>query len=105
MGYRKIDAELKGKAVGLVLDQGRTVPEACRILGLGPTALRRWIDEERQRRDAPPPDPVQVERDRAELLALRQRVAELEAEHAVLKKQLPSHLERLLGKPRRSSKR
>jgi transposase len=105
MGYRPIDPVLKRRAVCLVLDENRSVPAVCGLLGLGPTALRRWVDQERQLRATPPPTPEQIAKYEAELAGLREQVATLEAEKAVLKKQLPFHMERLLGKRRRSSKR
>jgi transposase len=105
MGYRPIDPALKGRAVGLVLDENRSVPAVCAMLGLGPTAVRRWVETERRLRARPPLTPDQIAAYEAELTALRDQVATLEAEKAVLKKQLPFHMERLLGKRRRSSRR
>lgn len=105
MGYRPIDPALKRQAVCLVLDEDRSVLSVCGLFGLGPTALRRWVEQERQARAKPVPSAEQMAQMEAELAALREEVATLKAEKAVLKKQLPSHLERLLGKRRKSSKR
>lgn len=105
MGYRPIDPALKRQAVRLVLDENHPVPAVCELLKLGPTAVRRWVEQERQLRATPPPTPEQMAKYEAELARLRDQVAKLEAEKAVLKKQLPFHMERLLGKRRRSSRR
>jgi transposase len=105
MGYRSIDPALKGRAVSLVLDENRSVPVVCGMLGLGPTALRRWVEQERLLRARPPLTPDQIAAYEAELAALRDQVATLEAEKAVLKKRMPFHLERLLGKRPSSSRR
>lgn len=105
MGYRPIDVALKRQAVTFVLDERRSVLSVCELLGVGPTALRRWVAEEVARRSAPPLTPSREDAYRDEVAMLRERVATLEAEQTVLKKQLPSHLERLLGKNWKSSKR
>lgn len=104
MGYRPIDPALRRKAVCSVLDEDRPVLSVCEMYGIGPTALRRWVEQERQRRALPPVTAAQVAGYEAELAALRARVADLEQEQLVLKKQLPSHLDRLLGRQRTSSK-
>lgn len=35
--------EYKVQAAEMMLDGGQSVPEVCAALGLGPTALRRWL--------------------------------------------------------------
>lgn len=42
--------EFKLKAVGMVLDEGISVPEVCASLDIGPTALRRWVAQVRKER-------------------------------------------------------
>lgn len=37
--------EFKQEAASLVLDQGYSVPQACKSLGVGETALRRWVQQ------------------------------------------------------------
>jgi len=37
--------DFKLEAAGLVLDQGYSIPEACKSIGVGPTALRRWVEQ------------------------------------------------------------
>ena len=34
--------EFKSEAVAMVTEQGRSIPDVCKSLGVGPTALRRW---------------------------------------------------------------
>jgi transposase len=51
MGMRSsYSNEFKLKAVVMVLDEGQSVPEVCANLNIGPTALRRWVDQVRQER-------------------------------------------------------
>ena len=40
---RSFSAEFKSDAVALVQQQGYTVGQACQALGIGETALRRWL--------------------------------------------------------------
>jgi len=42
--------EFKLKAVLMVLDEGLAVPDVCASLNIGPTALRRWVDQVRKER-------------------------------------------------------
>jgi len=43
--------EYKIQAAEMVLDGGQSVPEVCEALGLGRTALRRWVEQVRQERE------------------------------------------------------
>ncbi|GLK92262.1 transposase [Pseudomonas turukhanskensis] len=47
---KSYSGEFKLKAASMVLDEGQSVPDVCTSLGIGPTALRRWIDQVRQER-------------------------------------------------------
>ncbi|QWT21940.1 transposase [Bacillus sp. NP157] len=73
---------MQKEAVRLVVDQGQPVLAVCKMFGLGPTALRRWVAAERERRSHPP---GKAEQDK-EMAALRKRVAQLEGEVEFLKK-------------------
>jgi len=42
---RSFTAEFKLESASLVLDQGYSVPEASRSLGVGETVLRRWVQQ------------------------------------------------------------
>ncbi|WP_416221347.1 transposase [Pseudomonas putida] len=55
-GVRKsYSKEHKIQAAEMVLDGGQSVPEVCEILGIGRTALRRWVDQVRQEREGKVP--------------------------------------------------
>lgn len=41
----RYSASFKAGAVRLVREQGRSVTQACKELGISDTALRRWLDE------------------------------------------------------------
>ena len=108
MGYKKMSPAFKAEAVRLVVEAGHTPPQAARMMGIGPTALRRWVEEWRQRQAAMPATTAQqqllIEQLRAQLDASEKARAALAEERDVLKKQLPSHLAAIL-KLRKSSKR
>lgn len=42
---RKFDASFKLEVAKMVKDQGLTVPEVCRSMNLGETAVRRWLQQ------------------------------------------------------------
>jgi transposase len=80
------------------------VPQACELIGVGPTALRRWVAQWREVYEGPPPDPESVAGDRARIEALQARVLELEAQCELLKKEMPSHLKVLYQRRKRLRK-
>jgi transposase len=43
MSKRKFNREFKESAVKLVQEQGYTIPEAARSLGIDPATLRNWV--------------------------------------------------------------
>ncbi len=47
---KSYSSEFKLKAASMVLDEGQPVPEVCASLDIGPTALRRWVDQVRKER-------------------------------------------------------
>ena len=47
---RSFTPDFKLEAASLVLDQGYSIPEACRALDVGETAMRRWVDQLRAER-------------------------------------------------------
>jgi transposase len=42
---REFDASFKLQVVQMVREQGLSVPQICRDMGLGETAVRRWIQQ------------------------------------------------------------
>lgn len=93
MGFRNVPAEEKAEAIRLVVEMNYSVPKACEQTGVGPTALRRWVQQWRKEQEGA----LQTTRPQDQELidSLTARVSLLEAENDVLKKQLPSHLRAL----------
>jgi len=81
---RTFTPEFKAGAVRLVLDEGKTIAEAARSLGLTPSSLRVWVVRARADRDGGKTGLTTDER--AELAQLRKQVRQLEMEKAILKK-------------------
>ncbi len=55
MSQRHFSAEFKLESASLVVDQGYTVQEACHAVGVGPTAMRRWVNQLKQERQGVTP--------------------------------------------------
>lgn len=50
MMRKSYSSEVKLNAASMVLDQNMPVPEVCASLDIGPTALRRWVEQVRRER-------------------------------------------------------
>jgi len=81
---RRYSDEFKADAVSLVTDQGYSVSEAARRLGIDRSLLDRWCRKHRQQISG---TPQQREGDRdAEIKKLREEVRKLQIEKDILKK-------------------
>lgn len=79
--------EFKLEAVSLVLDKNYTVTQACDALGIGPTALRRWIKLFKQEQQGLGPEGTKaLTPEQREIQELRKRIDRLELEKDILKK-------------------
>jgi transposase len=83
MSRRKYTREFKLSAVKLVNEQGYSIPEAARSLGVDPSCVRGWVGKfSAEPGLAPVGDGAMA----AELRALRKQVARLTMEREILKK-------------------
>ncbi|MCP3025313.1 transposase, partial [Cupriavidus basilensis] len=73
-------------AVNLVLEQGYTVTKAAKALGIGETALRRWLGHRQAKVQPGPSDLVSLTPDQRRIRDLERQVAQLERERDILKK-------------------
>jgi transposase len=48
---RSFSPEFKQEAASLVLDQGYTIPQASVSLGIGESAIQRWVNQLSEERD------------------------------------------------------
>lgn len=84
--YRSFSVEFKHEAALLVLDQGYSVMEACLSLGVGDTALRRWVNQLQQERNGITPKSKTLTPDQQKVRELEARIHRLEREKSILKK-------------------
>jgi transposase len=80
--YKQYTKEFKEEAVVLVREQGYSVPEAARSLGIASNMLYRW----KERFEAQLEGKVLSEDERDELKQLRKEVKTLRMEKEILKK-------------------
>lgn len=86
MSRRNLTEEFKAEAVQLVVAQGYSFSKACEAMGVGDTALRRWVAQWRAQQAEPPRTGIQVMADQRRIRELETRVMELEREREILKK-------------------
>jgi len=80
--YKQYPKEFKDEAVALVLDQGYSVAEAAKSLGVATNLLYRWKDQQ----DQLSTNQGLAEEERTELQRLRKENKELRMEKEILKK-------------------
>jgi transposase len=83
---RSFTPEFKREAVDLVVNQGYTIPQACRALGVGETAFRRWFNQAQKERSGVTPKSKALTPEQQRIQELEARVSRLEREKAILKK-------------------
>ena len=80
--YKQYPQEFKEEAVALVTEQGYSVPEAAKSLGIATNLLYRWKEKQEQSASESKPTETELE----ELKRLRQEVKTLRMEKEILKK-------------------
>ena len=83
MAKRKFTREFKVSAVKLVNEQGYSIPEAARSLGVDPASVRSWVSKFSAEAGLAPSGEGAMA---AELRRLRQENARLRMEREILKK-------------------
>lgn len=83
---RTFSTEFKHEAASLVLDQGYSFTEASKSLGVGETALRRWVDQLKGERGGTTPKAKALTSEQQRIQELEARINRLEREKAILKK-------------------
>ncbi|CAB5640890.1 Transposase [Pseudomonas aeruginosa] len=80
-------SDFKLQAASMVLDEGQTVPQVCASLGIGPTALRRWVDQLRQERQGLTPVGAKaITADQQEIQRLKALLKQKDRDIEILKK-------------------
>ena len=83
---RVFSAEFKREAAHLVLKQNYSFMEASRSLGIGESALRRWVGQLHQERTGVTPQSKALTPEQQIIQELEARIARLEREKSILKK-------------------
>ena len=83
---RTFSPEFKREAAELVLEQSYSYPQACEALGIGKTALRRWVGQLSSERIGITPKSRALTPDQQRIQKLERRVKRLELEKKILKK-------------------
>ncbi|WP_409420050.1 IS3 family transposase [Pseudaeromonas sp. ZJS20] len=83
---RSFTAEFKLEAASLVLEHGYSVPDASRSLGVGETALRRWVQQLQSERNGSTPASKALTPEQQKIQELEARINRLEREKAIPKK-------------------
>jgi transposase len=83
---RSFTPEFKREAADLVLKQNYSYIEASRSLGIGESALRRWVDQVQKERQGVTPQSKALTPEQQKIQELEARIARLEREKSVLKK-------------------
>lgn len=88
MSKRKVyTREFKLQATSMVLDDNCPVPEVCASMNIGPTALRRWVDQVRQEREGQPVQGAKaITDDQRQIQELKAKIKRMEMEAEILKK-------------------
>lgn len=82
------DADYKKQAVQLCKEEGQTIAQTARSLGISYKTLHRWCNEYKQNKGAGFVGSGNIKPENQDLLALKRRNRELEEELAILKKAL-----------------
>jgi len=78
--------EFKQEAASLVLDKNYTPTEACQAMGVGPTAMRRWVKQLKAERGGNTPTAKAMTSEQQEIQILQTRIRKIEWENDILKK-------------------
>lgn len=78
--------EFKQRAAELVLDKGYSIPEGCQAVGVGPTALRRWVNQLEDERGVTTPKAGAISSDQIRIQELEAKIKKIEWEKDILKK-------------------
>ncbi|WP_143481916.1 transposase, partial [Pseudomonas chlororaphis] len=88
MNERKVyTREFKLQAASMVLDDNCPVADVCASLDIGPTALRRWVDQVRKEREGQPVKGTKaITEDQRQIQELKAKIKRMEMEAEILKK-------------------
>ena len=87
MSRRSFSSEFKIESASLVLDKGYSISEACKAVGVGETALRRWVSQlKSERQGITPTQGKALTADQQKIQELEAKIKRIEREKEILKK-------------------
>ncbi len=87
MSRRQFSSEFKQEAASLVLDQDYSVHDACEAMGVGETAMRRWVNQlNEERHGITPLGSKAITPDQQRIQELEAKIRRIEMEKDILKK-------------------
>jgi len=78
--------EFKTDAANLVIDKGYTITEACEAVGVGYTAMKRWVKQLRGEHLGITPNSKALTPEQQKIQELEARIKQIEWEKDILKK-------------------
>ncbi len=78
--------EFKQEAASLVLDKDDSIPEASNAMGVGYTAMRRWVNQLESERGGSTPKAKAITHDQQRIQMLEAKIKQIEWEKEILKK-------------------
>jgi transposase len=83
---RTFTPEFKQETASLVLDQGYSIAQASSSMGVGESALRRWVQQLSDERQGVTPKGKAITPEQQRIQELEERCRRLEMEKSILKK-------------------
>lgn len=78
--------EYRRECAELVLDQGHSIPEAAKAMGIGLSTLSRWVKQLREERQGVTPKSTPMTADQKTIKDLQKKVRKMELQNEILKK-------------------
>lgn len=79
-------AKFKNEAASLVLDKEYSITDACNAMGVGNTALRRWVKQLKHERGGVTPSAKAITPEQRQIQVLEAKIKDIEWEKEILKK-------------------
>lgn len=86
MARRSFSTDFKREAASLVLDRNYSITEACTSMSVGPTAMRRWVEQLQLERSGETPKSKAMTPEQQRIQELEARIRKIERENDILKK-------------------
>ena len=87
MTRRNFSPEFKQESASLVINQGYSIQQACDSMGVGQTAMRRWVYQlKAELQGIPPQQGKAITADQRRIQELEAKIRRIETEKEILKK-------------------